>query len=1079
LWISNRCITISFSIFFRGKNGLRTEEIEYDQIFYDKQELHRTLINLFVELGRNRDGVIFIQSLEHLSSDGLEFLDALLEKVVDLDFAWVFTLNLRMSLQYSQEDTTSQLKQLLYKEEYSLFRLHDQNFQPLEAHGDGVSQRVDDQISNAVTKYNFLDLGSAEEDLKQLREDLRGQRDELSAKRRREVEFYLGEIFFLRNQLEDSLVIFNGLLESAMEVDDKALLAKAYRKLGECYLYKQNYEMARKLVNQGKKIAHTAGDLEELIKAEALYLSTILGYAHRAEYETVMDSFHIVIDEGTTLGLLYIVARAYGNLVADNNVIAYDLTTEEQRMIWCDRGVAIAKELRNDHLLGALLHNKAVIYSNLGDKKQAFKHYKLSEKYKVKVGNIREIVRIYNGFGYAYFIEGDFKKALLYYTKSVGLLTETQDYLEICLTIFNIAECYFFALHYEETIYYLNMMIQLMGTLGLDRIPFHGIYETYAMLGVAYELTGKSIKALDVLETVKTYWGVLSDKDEIFTDFLSTFLSSREDVEENVRILRQRITQFSSSAEGKLIKQWVYLAIAICYRRLDMPKKAEKEIKAFEQHQPDALDLYKKQSKYQLSLIEGKAPAIEPKVPLKKIKIDFYTLFQIVNTKMAMNKLHHKINDINFLNNLQQRLLDQSRNLQSLIQEILNIIYDLFVAEVVMFFHSRKGHWTTYSHNEVVYEMEAAIKGYFLNSPKEVLIIDKEDRTNLPLTLQSLNSIISLPVYGVTGLQGILFLATKKPELSFKKDDFEVLAISAKQIGAAIDNRVLMEKMSQYNKEMEEKNKEKEDIIDQLVVAQNQLVESEKMASLGSLVAGVAHEINTPLGISITTATYIAETAERTMIDLNKGALKKSFLEQAMKDITDGMSILTKNLKRSAELVRSFKQVAVDQSVDDLRKFNLRVYIHEILTSLSPKLKESRVDVIIDCPDDIEIFSYPGTFYKIINNLVLNSVIHGLEGRIDGRIVIEARSNDDGLHISLSDNGKGMDRETQRKIFDPFYTTRRNRGGVGLGMSIVFNLVTQRLRGKIRLETTEGKGSLFMIHLPKSIIYSEENLSIL
>jgi signal transduction histidine kinase len=150
-----------------------------------------------------------------------------------------------------------------------------------------------------------------------------------------------------------------------------------------------------------------------------------------------------------------------------------------------------------------------------------------------------------------------------------------------------------------------------------------------------------------------------------------------------------------------------------------------------------------------------------------------------------------------------------------------------------------------------------------------------------------------------------------------------------------------------------------------------------------------------------------------------------------MKDITDGMSILTKNLKRSAELVRSFKQVAVDQSVDDLRKFNLRVYIHEILTSLSPKLKESRVDVIIDCPDDIEIFSYPGTFYKIINNLVLNSVIHGLEGRIDGRIVIEARSNDDGLHISLSDNGKGMDRETQRKIFDPFYTTRRNRGAWG------------------------------------------------
>jgi signal transduction histidine kinase len=1064
--------------YFRGETGLRPEEIEYDQIFYDKQELHSTLIDLFVELGKGRQGLVVVQSLEHLSSDGIEFLEALLERAMDLDLAWVFTLNLRMSLQYGKEDATNQLKQLLYKEDFSLFRLHDEHFQTPESQGAGTSLRLDDQINNAITKYNFLDLGSAEADLRQLREDLRQERDEVSGQRKRKVEFYLGEIFFLRNRLEDSLVVFNGLLEAAMNTDDKDLLASVYRKLGECYLYKQNYEMAKKLVHQGKKIAQANGDLEELIKSEALYLSTILGYAHRTEYDTVLDSFHTVIDEGTTLGQLYIVARAYGNLVADNNVIAYEITTEEQRMEWCDKGVAIARDLRNDHLLGALLHNKAVIYSNLGDKKQAFKHYKLSEKYKVKVGNIREIVRIYNGFGYAYFIEGDFKKALDYYTKSVGLLTETQDYLEICLTIFNIAECYFFALHYEETIYYLNMMIQLMGALGLDRIPFHGIYEAYAMLGVAYEMTGKSIKALDILETVKAYYTVLSDKDEVFTDFLTTFLSSKEDIEENIRILRERLAAFSSSSEGKIIKQWVFVAIAICYRRLGMKAKAIEEIKAFERIYPNPLDLYHRQAQYQLELCQGEKPRVHPKVTLKKVKIDFYTLFQIVNTKMALNKLHHKINDINFLNNLQQRLLDQSRDLQNLIQEILNIIYDIFVAEMVMFFQSQKGQWNTFSHNEVVYEMEAAIKGYFLNNPREVLIIEKEDRSNLPLTLQSLNSIMSLPVYGVTGLQGILFLATKKPELSFKKDDFEVLAISAKQIGAAIDNRVLLEKMAQYNKEMEDKNKEKEDIIDQLVVAQNQLVESEKMASLGSLVAGVAHEINTPLGISITTATYIAETAERTLEDLERGDLKKSFLEQAMKDVTEGMSILTKNLKRSAELVRSFKQVAVDQSVDDLRKFNLKNHILEILTSLSPKLKECKVDVVVDCPEEIEIFSYPGTFYKILNNLVLNSVIHGLEGRADGKISIEAKALEDGLHLSLADNGKGMNRETQKRIFDPFYTTRRNRGGVGLGMSIVFNLVTQRLRGKIRLETTEGKGSLFMIHLPKNILYDEEQVSI-
>ncbi|MBW1893440.1 MAG: PAS domain S-box protein [Deltaproteobacteria bacterium] len=249
---------------------------------------------------------------------------------------------------------------------------------------------------------------------------------------------------------------------------------------------------------------------------------------------------------------------------------------------------------------------------------------------------------------------------------------------------------------------------------------------------------------------------------------------------------------------------------------------------------------------------------------------------------------------------------------------------------------------------------------------------------------------------------------------------------------------------------------------------QDHLVESEKMVSLGGLVAGVAHEINTPLGVGLTASSFLADKAKEYEKLFLSGALKRSDLEKLIKITKESSTILLTNLDRAAELVRSFKQVAVDQSEVEHRTFNLKQYMDDLLVSLRPNFRQNRHSVNVQCPDDLEVDSYPGVFSQVVTNLLMNSLQHGFDNIDDGEISIDINTNKNSgeLCIDYRDNGKGMSKEAERKVFEPFFTTRRGQGGTGLGMHIVYNLVTQALGGKIVCKSSLGKGTLFSINVP-------------
>ncbi|MEX6501359.1 sensor histidine kinase [Pseudomonas zhanjiangensis] len=244
------------------------------------------------------------------------------------------------------------------------------------------------------------------------------------------------------------------------------------------------------------------------------------------------------------------------------------------------------------------------------------------------------------------------------------------------------------------------------------------------------------------------------------------------------------------------------------------------------------------------------------------------------------------------------------------------------------------------------------------------------------------------------------------------------------------------------------------------------LVQSEKMAALGGLVAGVAHEINTPVGIAVTGASVLAEETRRCAAQLQAGNLKKSQVEGYLQTAAESAELILANANRAAHLVQSFKQVAVDQTSEARREFNLARYLDEVVESLRPTYKRLPIEVSVDCATDIQLDSYPGALAQVVTNLLVNAVTHAFPEGQSGRIEIVARAEEGWVSLRFEDDGQGIADEHLPRIFEPFFTTKRGSGGSGLGLHVVYNIVTQRLGGQIRVASAPGQGTRFNLRIP-------------
>lgn len=255
-----------------------------------------------------------------------------------------------------------------------------------------------------------------------------------------------------------------------------------------------------------------------------------------------------------------------------------------------------------------------------------------------------------------------------------------------------------------------------------------------------------------------------------------------------------------------------------------------------------------------------------------------------------------------------------------------------------------------------------------------------------------------------------------------------------------------------------------EELINRLSLAQKRLIEDAKMASLGTMVKGFAHELNTPLGIAITSESHLRDQVEQLKHSFNQGTLQKNTLEQMILDAENCLSLMESNLNRSASLINNFKQVASHQEYDELVEFNVETFLNNLFDSLKHELDKYDVNVSVEATNGLVIKSYLGAFNQIFTILIVNSLRHGSEPNKTLNINIVAKMVGATLHFRYMDDGAGVKESLLDKIFEPFVTTKRAKGGTGLGLSIVYNLVTQRLKGEIEFQSIEGEGVCIYLH---------------
>jgi signal transduction histidine kinase len=428
------------------------------------------------------------------------------------------------------------------------------------------------------------------------------------------------------------------------------------------------------------------------------------------------------------------------------------------------------------------------------------------------------------------------------------------------------------------------------------------------------------------------------------------------------------------------------------------------------------------------------------------------------------------------------QILSEEIVLPRLLEKMMHIVIENAGAELGLLLLPKANQWFIEAEGQVGQTQVTVLHSVPIDDNRRVssAMISYVARTQQPLVLEAasqsghfthdphviqsqVKSVLMVPLKHQGLLTGIVYLENNLTPGAFTPDRIEVLNLISSQLAISIENALLYANLEQ---KVAERTQALSQALAHLKATQTQLIESEKMASLGGLVAGVAHEINTPIGIGVTAASTLANQTQNAATAYHNKQLKGSALTAYFDTALRSSQLILNNLERVSELVQSFKQVAVDQTHLDRRRFAVKKYLQDTLLNLKPYLKQAAHQVQVTGDEQCEMNSYPGALAQIVTNLVMNSLRHAYPDGKAGTLRFDLTKESDHLIIEYSDDGCGIPSEHLGKIFEPFFTTARAKGGTGLGLHIVYNLVTQKLQGTIQVHSEVGVGTTFVLQLP-------------
>jgi len=459
-----------------------------------------------------------------------------------------------------------------------------------------------------------------------------------------------------------------------------------------------------------------------------------------------------------------------------------------------------------------------------------------------------------------------------------------------------------------------------------------------------------------------------------------------------------------------------------------------------------------------------------------------------INFNSMTNKIKRTIADLAKINHVGNELAT-IRNEKSTFYKILqNLVKQLEFQSGIIFMAERPLALVEMASYDINDDEMELITSCIKNHPEIIESLTKQAQSPISISINEQNfinsnhyqSIVFMPFGKQDKSPLFIALLSEKPdkliessELTFCLSISHLLVTSLQNIAMndllEEQNKNLEIKVSERTEELNIQNKALSNTLTELEQTQTQLIEAEKMASLGSLVAGISHEVNTPLGIAVTAASHLNQHTTEFKHKHENGSLTKSGFVAYLESTTETTQIILSNLDRAAILIQSFKQIAVDQSSDDKTVFSLKQHLTMLVTSLRPSYKHLQLEINI-YGDDFDIDCYPGPLSQIVTNLIMNSVKHGLTNCSNGEINIIIGQKAEKITLTIEDNGIGIADNIKSKIFDPFFTTQRGIGGSGLGLNIVYNIIKQKLAGDIKVEDNIPQGARFIITLPAKIL---------
>ena len=714
----------------------------------------------------------------------------------------------------------------------------------------------------------------------------------------------------------------------------------------------------------------------------------------------------------------------------------------DSTLYFFDKSLANDKLLKRQKDIISSINNIGVVYFLKKDYKNAINSFNQAIKTNDSIKSDQKSDAIFfNNIGNVLFETGQYGKAYSYYNKSIAIKTRIKDEVGIAISEHNIGNIFRKQSQNNNALTYFNRSIKRATLLENTDI----LSSNYKSLSELYEQMGDDEKAFQYYEKfIKTNYSILLDEDgrqiseyqddneksrkqvlllsheiqmqKLFSDYESS-IKNKE-----IRILKEKRKYQRNlifAAVGMLI--FLVFAILLVLARYKIKKKAS-----------ILLANRNKNIEEQNEIIANQAIALElSNLELQKLSI---VASETDNAVMIMDA------DGNFewVNEGYTRLFGFTY------EELINNISRNMIGPKTPQYIKEKFDYCKNNIETQSYELLASNK--------------KGNQIWVNVTLT--------PILGANGKVSKM-VSIDADITIIKKAEAEIMA-QKKEIEQQRDQ--LQGQRDYVLEQKDELEKQKEHLDQTLQVlksTQKKLVDSEKMAALGSLVAGVAHEINTPVGIGIAASSSMVTKTEQLEESFSTKKMTMSELKSYLETTKQACELIFSNLNRTAELVKSFKQVSVDNMTEQKRVFNFLEYLNDIVRSLGPKLKTRPVKITLDCPDNIVINSYPGSYYQIITNFINNSLMHAFEEDEHGEMNIKVFVENEILTVIYSDNGKGIPKENMKKVFDPFFTTNM-QVGTGLGMNITYNIITQRLGGDIELESTVGQGVKFTVTVPMS-----------